>query len=956
MTSSIVRSVYSRLTTPSLVGRDRELSRVSGWVADLVAGQGRAALIEGEPGIGKSALLSATRERAGAAGCEVFAGAGDELGQALPLLPVLDAMRVRDSADDQHRLAIIGLLRGELSAGAGVAAAGAAAEHLLALLDEQCAAAPTVLLLDDMQWADQATTALCGRLVRLTTRMPLLLITVTRPLPRSEGLAALRRAVEPANRLRLGRLSDNATAELVATLAGGVPGPRLRRLADGAAGNPLYLTELVDALARGHALVIDDGQAETVAGPTPPSLSAAIADRLGFLPEPVTSVVLAAALIGVEFAVEDVAAVCGRGVAELMPALAEARRAGVITESGAGLAFRHPLIRTALYESVPAPIRAAWHRDAARALAAAGVPVERVARQLLPAFAPADGDADPADGWVADWMLDWLAGSAAAMVARAPAVAAELLGNALASGAAASARGPLLAARHAEALYRAGDVVAAERVAADALGHVHDADLLVDLHWTLTQCRALLGRSAESLAALAAALEFPGNERRHRARLLVLIARTRRALGEVEAAGRVAAQALAEATEADDRWAIGWSLHVLAVVAVMRGEVTSALPLFERGMAVTHGCRDLADLRQLLQINHAVALGDLDRYPEALRVADAVRKDADRVGNIVRLAQAQSALAELLFEHGRWDEALVEADALADEHKDPGVACCDHGVSACVAFHRDDVAAGRRHLAAAQPHAEHIGNRVIASLALARSLEREHAGDGAAALAVLVAGIERHAEELEEMEDLLPEAARIAVELGDRATAELVANRMAALAAGSEVPHRNAAAAHCQGLLDNDPAVLLRAAERYREAGRPLPKAQALEAAALAFATAGDRVSARAAFIRAHDQYAALDAAHDLGRLATKFRPLGIRRGPRAKHRVARVGWESLTPTELKVTALVVAGLSNPQIAARLYLSPRTVGTHVSHILAKLGVRSRIDIAREASRRQRASG
>jgi DNA-binding NarL/FixJ family response regulator len=74
------------------------------------------------------------------------------------------------------------------------------------------------------------------------------------------------------------------------------------------------------------------------------------------------------------------------------------------------------------------------------------------------------------------------------------------------------------------------------------------------------------------------------------------------------------------------------------------------------------------------------------------------------------------------------------------------------------------------------------------------------------------------------------------------------------------------------------------------------------------------------------------------------------------KHRQATHGWDSLTPTEGRIAALVVEGLSNPQIAARLYLSPRTVGTHVSHILTKLGVHSRIDIAREAARHQSASG
>ena len=101
--------------------------------------------------------------------------------------------------------------------------------------------------------------------------------------------------------------------------------------------------------------------------------------------------------------------------------------------------------------------------------------------------------------------------------------------------------------------------------------------------------------------------------------------------------------------------------------------------------------------------------------------------------------------------------------------------------------------------------------------------------------------------------------------------------------------------------------------------------------------------------------YASLGAAADAARLQATFRAHGIRRGPHAKHRRARSGWDSLTPTEIKIAAFVEEGLSNPEIAARLLLSRRTVATHVSHILKKLDVHSRIDIARESALRTIAS-
>ena len=130
-----------------------------------------------------------------------------------------------------------------------------------------------------------------------------------------------------------------------------------------------------------------------------------------------------------------------------------------------------------------------------------------------------------------------------------------------------------------------------------------------------------------------------------------------------------------------------------------------------------------------------------------------------------------------------------------------------------------------------------------------------------------------------------------------------------------------------------------------------LQRAKALEAAAGYFVDADDRVQARAAFTAAVEVYNALGAAADAARLQAAFRAHGIRRGPHAKHRRAQSGWDSLTATEIKIAAFVEEGLSNPEIAARLLLSRRTVGTHVSHILKKLNVNSRIDIARESALR-----
>ena len=200
----------------ALVGRDSEMALLTGLIKELARGRGGSVLIEGEPGIGKSALVRAAVAEAPEAGCEVFWGAGDELGQALPLLPFLDGLRVRDPSVNPRRNTIVRLLRGEDTADRGSDVPAVLAEQLLALVAEQCAVRPTILVIDDLQWADQASVALWGRLARSARQVPLLLIGMMRPVPQRDDLLALRRAAGDAARLQLTGLTETAVADLVA--------------------------------------------------------------------------------------------------------------------------------------------------------------------------------------------------------------------------------------------------------------------------------------------------------------------------------------------------------------------------------------------------------------------------------------------------------------------------------------------------------------------------------------------------------------------------------------------------------------------------------------------------------------------------------------------------------------------------------------------------------------------
>lgn len=833
---------------------------------------------------------------------------------------------------------IIGqLLRGEF--GATVDPTATAAEQVFALIAELCETTPTVLIVDDLQWADPTTTV-WQRLAISVDRLPLLLIGTTRPVPQRAEVLTIRRVIGDHNTIRLDRLPDTAVTTLVTELSDGQPGESLLTIAADAAGNPLYVTELVAALTRADRLThTADGMVEVRTGPVPKSLLAAIADRLDFLRHEVRRMLQAAALLGTEFLVADLAVVQNCRVADLVSPLDQACAAGVLVEAAETFSFRHPLIRAALYEEISVPVRSAWHCDAAKALVHAGAPVHRVARHLLQAFEMSE------TGLLDEVLLDWLAGAASMLVAQTPGMAIELLKEACDRSSVTTTRGAWFACRLAEAYYRSGNGNEAERVARHAMAVVTSPDVLVDLHSTMAQCHALVGRTNESLQSLEQAITLPGVSSRQRSRLLVLAARAHRNVGQVAVAGEMATNALVTANEAGDIWAMGWSLHVLTVVSIMQGDVAGALPLFDRALSVVDDDPALTDLGLLLRINKSVALGDLDRYDEAVETATRVRQLADHTGGLIRLAQARSALGELLFEAGRWDAAQAEVEALADDVKDPGTTCCDRGYAAMMAFHRGDALVARQHLSAAAGCAEQIGTRMVSSLAVARSLEYEVVDEPGRALAVLTACL-ASTEELDELEDLLPEAARLAAQINATTVLADVASRAETFVQRSQVPHRLGTFAYCRGLLDRSASLLLVAAEKYGEAGRLLLRAKALEAAAINLAEQGDRGAGRSAFVRADDIYEQLGASWDVARLRAAFRQYGMRRGPRTKHRQVESGWDSLTPSEAKVAAMVADGLSNRQIAERLVLSTRTVESHVSHILAKLGVRSRVDIAR----------
>ena len=195
---------------------------------------------------------------------------------------MLDCPAVRSGSPDLRRARAADLLRSQrLGLFAGGDAAVDSVEVLVTLADELCAAAPTVLVIDDLQWADDASLTVWHQLAASIDQLRLLLIATCRPAPRRPEVQQLRAAVarRGGSVITLGPLAEPEVAALVTTMLGTPPGDTLRKLTAQAAGNPLYLRELVDALVRERALR-NVSEVSEARDQLPASLAAVLTDRL----------------------------------------------------------------------------------------------------------------------------------------------------------------------------------------------------------------------------------------------------------------------------------------------------------------------------------------------------------------------------------------------------------------------------------------------------------------------------------------------------------------------------------------------------------------------------------------------------------------------------------------------------------------------------------------------------
>ncbi|WP_328924654.1 MULTISPECIES: ATP-binding protein [unclassified Streptomyces] len=926
------------------VGREQQRDELREWVRGGAHGggaHGACLMVEGEPGAGRTAFVREALVLAAALGCRVRYAAADALAADLPLRAALDCVHPSGPA----RAAVVALLREAERAAAPGGALLAAMDLLVAGVEEWCAQRPLLLVLDDLHWADTASLLLWRRLARTAAagRLPLLLAATRRPLPRRPG--AQRPCAAPhGHTVRLEPLTAAESAELVHGLLGAPPGPRLREAAEQAGGNPRLLRDL---LAQWSGLVrVEGGCAElSVAVAELPPPPASLAHGPDFLSGPARTTLRHAALLGPAFTARELALVQARPARELLADLEEPLLAGLLEDIGDRLRFRHPALRRALYAQTPGALRTALHQDAARAFAEAGLAPARIAGQLLCA------------GRLSPWAVRWLAASAPALIAEAPGVAAELLERAVAQG---DPRERETLEALEEQLADAALMLRRTESAAllDALrARTTDADRRAAVDFKLVSALMIQGDMDRSLAVTERALaeEFPSAVWRLRLEACRVLALAD--LHRPAEAFALAGPVVAGARRLGDPLCAAEAHHAMSFALFHLGRGRDSLHHVAEGIAYARRSPAANDMRLLLLANQAE--GHL-RFDEPETVAAALREArelAAATGSTGRLVVTEARLAEFHYRLGDWDEAVSGvARARALPVSDGWLPVVVHGLRALVLGHRDEREAAGAELAElpADAFGTPAARRYASHVLLARALLAERDGRPADALRALLPELADDARDAVSYERpwVLSEIVRLALESAQTGTArEAVAacGRVAAALPG--YPGPALALLRCRGLFAQDPELLAQAVAHGERGGWPLVLGHTLEDLAVARAWHGDLAGSRSALTRAVAAYEDLGARWDIARADARLRSLGVRRGSRSARRRPANGWEALTPAELKVALLVAQGRSNPEIASALFLSRRTVQTHVSHILAKLQVRSRAAVAAQAAAR-----
>lgn len=896
-----------------LVGRTAELERLHRLVAALGAGGGGAVLLGGDAGIGKSALLNAT-----ARGCEVgttvlrasgvqsetdiaFSGLSDLLA---PLVDRLDVLPEPQAAALAAALALAPPRPGDRLAVS------------VATLGLLRAAGPLLAVVDDLQWLDPPSRECVLYAARRAGDGVGIVLAARRVVAAPAGVEAL----------RLDPLSVESARELLMATAPDLAAGVARTVVDAAAGNPLALIELPGTLSAGQRTGRDDLDEPLTPGDR---LHDVFAGRVGELGGPARRVLLlAAAHVG-----DDLATIAAADVD--VAALQAAEAIGLVRIGALTVTFTHPLIRGAVYQQATPPERRAAHRALAGALVG-----ERRAWHLAAAAVGPDEEAAAE--------LETVGGMAAARRGFASATTALERAARLSPDHAVAARRLLGAGETAAAagLFERAAAVLAEAAGPGADPVTYDRAMLVRGQVMLVthpvDAVELLVRHADGLVAtdpVAAAAVYADASTG-----CTVLGDCRRASTLAERAATALGAGGDEPGRARVLASLGWA-------RTLCGRLRDAVPALDEAEGLSAAVDPLspAAAALLISLNVRLPSGDLEG---ALANGNAIAHRARTAGAVGALAIPLMMVADAAYRLGDWPACA---------------AACDEGVEVALEcaqpVHQGMIRMIRGRLLAAQGATEPSLRDLRVAIEINAAVgARSGLTFGHAALGFLALGLGRIGEAVAALREAEREAIDCGLEepslipwqadlveayarAGRAADAYTVLAVLERQAHATGTRYASSAAARCRGILDDDfgPAFVDALAHDDR---RPMPfeRARTQLAFGRRLHRARRRAQAREHLREALAGFEQLGAQPWAAQTRVELRAAGGRR--------RRAGPDdSLTAQQARVAEAVARGASNQEIAAELYLAPKTVESHLRQIYRKLGVRSRAQLVATLARR-----
>jgi DNA-binding CsgD family transcriptional regulator len=916
-----------------VLGRDAELGRIDAWLhgppqpSSPAPGPARdaapaACVLEGEPGIGKTTVLAEAVRRARLAGWRILSCRPAPSDAGLPHVGLADLLAtVGDDIFEslpppQRRPLEVALLRAE--AGDGDLDPRAVGTGLTGLLARLATDGPLLLVADDAQWLDAASARAVSFAVRRLEGRPVRLLLAVRVGDEQDRRSAASAAPESwldhqlVSRLPVGPLSVAAIHQILRQeLGAAFPRPLLVRVHRAAGGNPFYALEIAREIRRlgmppaGQPL------------PVPGDHRDLALLRLRRLPT-ATRDVLA-----------KVAAMPHPSAADLdLAALAPAEEAGIVRVHHLGrVEFTHPLFGSALYSSLPEGTRRELHRE----LAARAVSVEERARHLALA---ADGpDAETAA------VLDQAADAAGVRGAADVAVELKELAIRLTAPGEQGAR-VRRELELADRRYFAGDPNGARRELERALRELPAGEERAQVLLELGSIVWTQGEGEESLAMLTQAL----SQARSRALRARIHSRISALAEDCDLSVEHGEAALALTDEESDPLLYSFALHNVALFKLYAGKGADFGAL-ERGMRLQREAAawEMSTVPAYWARNFDDFATARQRFEDMLRVFRERGDEASSSGVLTHLAVIEAMTGHM----GRAKELAASALDLAEQTEQETYILMAQWAKAQVCVRSGELAQARA-----------AAGEILRSLETLPDLTLENMARSVLGLAALSAGDLAEADRQLTRADEIGQAiharepasdrfhadhAEAVIGLGDLDRAQALVERMEARALALPRPWILAVSARSRGLLnaargDLDAALAdyQRALAAHQELDMPLELGRTLLALGRLHRRRNERQRAQQVFSQA---VAAFEPAGAPGWAEVAREELRRAMGRRGSP-------EQLTPTEREITELAVSGLRNHEIAARLFLSPKTVEANLSRVYRKLGIRSRAELAR----------